>query len=207
MYIKGWFEPIFSLFLHWLLSKLLNTNGQFCPKLRLWLPLPPALVVTLTSLSSTSYLPIDNVELSTLYNNQQYSTLCTVAASFAFKEGNTVAWRSHTGEEASRLLIRVNVKLSWCVIKHHATKANFRVKVQIPRVSIRWRRLVNVASLPLHPGRKITSSSHRVEGWVHRREGLVALENRKVSWPCPESNWGSSLVGTVHLLNEHRIRP
>jgi hypothetical protein len=122
-------KPIFSLFLPWLLSKILNTSGRFCPRLRLWPP--PALLVTLSSLTSTSYPPIDSVEFSTLYNNQQYSALYNAAVSLAFKEGNTVAWRSYTAEEASRLPIRVNVEIFRYVIKHHATKAHFRVKVQL----------------------------------------------------------------------------
>jgi hypothetical protein len=75
--------------------------------------------------------PLGSVEFSTFYNNQQYSAICNAAASLAFKEGNTAVWRSHTGAEASRLLIRVNVKLFRCIIKRHTTKAFFRVNVQL----------------------------------------------------------------------------
>lgn len=198
-------NPVFSFFLPWLLSKFLNTNGRFCPRLRLWLP--TALVVTLSSLTSTSNPSIDSVEFSTLYNNQQYSALRNAAASLAFKEENTVAGRLYAGEEASRLLIRVNVQLFRCIIKHHATKAYFRVKVHLHRfLKSAWGEEEWSKSRPYHFTQegKLPPFSYRV-GWVDRRGGLGPLEKRKISWPYPESNCSSSLVEAVHLLHEHKI--
>ena len=123
-------KPMFSLFLPCCLANFSTPMDDFAPGYGC---LPPVLVVTLPSLTSTSYPSIDSIEFSTLYNNQQYSALCNAATSLAFKEGNNIAWRLYAGEETSRLLIRVNVKLFRCIIKHHATKAYFRVKVHLHR--------------------------------------------------------------------------
>ena len=68
IYIKDWFknQSSRSFYLDCLATFsthiICDTSGRFCPKLRLWLP--PALLVTLSSLTSTSYPPIDSVEFT-----------------------------------------------------------------------------------------------------------------------------------------------
>jgi hypothetical protein len=43
------------------------------------------------------------------------------------------------------------------------------------------------ASAPLPPGDR-ASSIHLIGGWVDPRAGLVAVEERKITCPCRESN-------------------
>jgi hypothetical protein len=65
----------------------------------------------------------------------------------------------------------------------------------ILNLGTRWRRIVSVTPRPLYPGER-NPGTHWIGGWVGSKVGLDAVEKRKISYPCRESNPGRPSHGS-----------
>jgi hypothetical protein len=100
--------------------------------------------------------------------------------------------------------MKVKVKLSLCLTKHHAMKTYWGSRSIPPRIhslGARWRRVVSFTSEPLYPSGK-TPDTHWIRGWVGPRAGLDAVVKKKIPSTCRESKPDCATRSLIAILTQ-----
>jgi hypothetical protein len=95
--------------------------------------------------------------------------------------------------------VKVKVKLSLCLTKHHTMKAYWgsgRIGPHILNLGTRWRWMVSFTPWPLYH-RERAPGTHWIGGWVWPRAVLDAVVKRKIPSPRREPNPRAPIVQPV----------
>jgi hypothetical protein len=132
-----------------------------------------------------------------------YVTLkCSVTINFPRKtvyHGVTTTVEQHATDHAPHRAVKVKVKLSLCLPKHHAMKTYWGSGGIAPRIldfGTRWGEWS-----ALRPGhfipRERAPGTHWIWGWVGPRTGLNTVVRRKIPSPRRKSNPRNSIIQHV----------